>query len=140
MKNQILLILALLILALASGSTLAQGQPTIMKDWVTFNAFTVNHQKGNYDIWTWLPTTEFRVNGPIESGGQLYVEVGYPGMPKWVTYDCDSGRIEKDRWWKTRCGGRDNIDEAKAVTYTGPGSSSRSLIMSATGQISFDIY
>ncbi len=121
MKTTLKSILFTILLALAlTISAIAQDQPTIMKDWVTFNAFTVNHQKGNYDVWTWLPTTEFRVNGPIPSGGQLYVEVGYPGAPKWVTYDCDTSQTEKGYWWKTRCGGRDNNDEAKGTAYTGP--------------------
>jgi hypothetical protein len=120
LRNEIRLSLAVLILALVAANVSAQDQPTIMKDWVVFDAFTVNHQKGNYDVWTWLPRTEFRLNGPIPSGSQLYVEVGYPGAAKWVTYDCDTGAIEKGYWWKTRCGGRDNIDEAKGVTYTGP--------------------
>jgi hypothetical protein len=62
----------------------------------------------------------FRVNGPIESGGQLYAEFGYPGAAKWVTFDCDSGQIEKGRWWKTSRGGRDGISEDKGITYTGP--------------------
>lgn len=120
MTNHIKLTLALFILILASTGAFAQDKPTIMKDWVQVTAFTVNHQKGNYDIWTWLPKFDFRVNGPIESGGQLYVEVGYPGAPKWVTFDCSTGPIEKGYWWKTSCGGRDNIEEAKGSTYTGP--------------------
>lgn len=121
MKNQIRISLAVLILTLAAGiPTYAQDQPTIMKDWVQVTAFTVNHQKGDYKVWTWLPKFDFRVNGPIESGGQLYVEVGYPGAPKWVTFDCSTGPIQKGYWWKTTCGGRDNIEEAKGSTYTGP--------------------
>jgi hypothetical protein len=117
--TRLIFVTILLTLIFTSG-TIAQDQPTIMKDWVAFDAFTVNHQKGNYDVWTWLPRTEFRVNGPIPSGGQLYVEVGYPGTMKWVTYDCDTSETQKGYWWKVRCGGRDNIDEAKGVTYTGP--------------------
>ncbi|HEX6123965.1 MAG TPA: hypothetical protein VFZ23_01205 [Pyrinomonadaceae bacterium] len=121
MRNEVRLTFALFILTVAAVfAVAAQDQPTIMKDWVQMTAFTVNHQKGNYDIWTWLPKMSFRVNGPIESGGQLYVEVGYPGSPKWVTFDCDTGQIQKGYWWKTSCGGRDNIKEELASTYTGP--------------------
>ena len=116
----LLILSAAILMTFGPRNIIAQDQPTIMKDWVTFNAFTVNHQKGNYDVWTWLPRTEFRVNGPIASGSQLYVEVGYPGAAKWVTYDCDTGETQKGYWWKVSCGGRDNIDEAKGVTYTGP--------------------
>lgn len=113
---------SLLTIALACMVTAAtaQDQPTIIKDWVQLTAYTVNHQKGNYDYWTWLPRIDFRVNGPIESGSQLYVEVGYPGAPKWVTFDCDTGTIQKNYWWKTSCGGRDGIAEEKGSTYTGP--------------------
>ncbi len=108
------------LLVLIPVYVVAQDAPTVMKDWVQMTAFTVNHQKGNYDVWTWLPRMDFRVNGPIESGSQLYVEVGYPGAPKWVTFDCDTGPIQKGYWWKTTCGGRDNIAEEKGSTYVGP--------------------
>lgn len=105
--------------AMTLSAAFAQDLPTIMKDRVQMTAYTVNNQKGNYDIWTWLPRIEFRVNGPIESGAQLYVEVGYPGAPKWVTFDCSTGPIQKGYWWKTECGGG-NIGEEKGSTYTGP--------------------
>lgn len=111
---------AIAILFLAAVGAFAQDQPTIMKDWVQVTPFTVNHQKGNYDIWTWIPRMQFRVNGPIESGGQLYVEFGYPGAPKWVTFDCPTEQTQKGYWWKVECGGRDGIPEEKGVTYTGP--------------------
>lgn len=111
--------LAFMVLLLSSHAVSAQDQPTIMKDWVQVTPFTVNHQKGNYDIWTWIPRIQFRVNGPIESGGQLYVEFGYPGAPKWVTFDCDTGPIQKGYWWKTECGGRQGVPEEKGSTYTG---------------------
>lgn len=101
-------------------AALAQEKPTIMKDWVQMDAFTVNSYKGNSATWSWIPMMSFRVNGPIESGGQLYVEVSYPGAPKWVTFDCDTGPIEKGRWWRTNCGGRDGVAETKGITYTGP--------------------
>ena len=78
MKKRALLFLS--IFTFAATIAFAQDQPTIVKDRVQMTAYTVNNQKGNYDIWTWLPSLDFRVNGPIESGAQLYVEVGYPGQ------------------------------------------------------------
>lgn len=119
MKETFRLACLTLAFALTFSAAFAQDQPTIMKDRVQMTAYTVNNQKGNYDIWTWLPSLDFRVNGPIESGAQLYVEVGYPGAPKWVTFDCSTGPIQKGYWWKTSCGGRD-IGEEKGSTYTGP--------------------
>lgn len=98
----------------------AQDQPTVVKDWIQLTPFTVNHQKGNYDIWTWIPRMQFRVNGPIESGSQLYVEVGYPAAPKWVTFDCATEPTKKGYWWRVECGGRDGVAEEKGSTYTGP--------------------
>ena len=35
------------------------------------NAFTLSSYKDDFKIWSWVPKVEFRVNGPIESGGQL---------------------------------------------------------------------
>src|SRR3712207_6257352 len=51
-----------------------QDAPTIAKDSVQLTAFTFSSFKGNYDVWSWVPLITFRVNGPIPSGSQLYVE------------------------------------------------------------------
>ena len=95
-----------------------QDQPTIAKDSIQITAFTVNSYKGNFDHWSWLPRMQFRVNGPIASGSQLYVEFSTPAGP-WVKFDCSTNDTQKGYWWKTECGGRD-IGEDKALTYTGP--------------------
>jgi hypothetical protein len=116
-----ILILSLLVFGLpisTKSNTANQSQPTIAKDSVQVTAFTVNVYKGNYDFWSWLPRTAFRVNGPIPSGGQLYVEFSTPTGP-WVSYDCDTQETQPKFWWKVECGGRD-IGEEKASTYTGP--------------------
>ena len=96
----------------------AQDQPTIAKDSIQVTAFTFNVYKGNYDMWSWVPRMQFRVNGPIASGSQLYVQYTLPTGP-WVKFDCDTNNIEKGYWWKTECGGR-QIPEAQSSTYTGP--------------------
>jgi hypothetical protein len=100
-------------------STAHQDQPTIAKDSVQVTAFTFNVYKKNYDIWSWVPKMEYRVNGPIPSGGQLYVEFTLPGSGPWVKFDCRTENTEAGYWWKTECGGRD-IPEDKGSTYTGP--------------------
>jgi len=96
-----------------------QDQPTVAKDSVQMTAFTFNVYKKNYDMWSWVPQTEYRVNGPIPSGSQLYVEYTVPGAPP-VKFDCRTEETEKGRWLKTQCGGRDGIPEDKSTTYTGP--------------------
>lgn len=94
-----------------------QDQPTIAKDSVQVTAFTFSVYKGNYDVWSWVPNMEYRLNGPIASGSQLYVEFSLPTGP-WVKFDCKTEETPKGYWWKTKCGGRD-IPEAKSSTYTG---------------------
>ena len=114
-------ILALAIICLRAAvntATPIQDQPTIQKDSIQLTAFTVNVYKGNYDNWSWLPRLQFRVNGPIASGSQLYAEFSTPTGP-WVKFDCNTENIEKGYWWKTECGGRD-IGEDKGSLYTGP--------------------
>ena len=96
-----------------------QDQPTIIKDSVVLWAYQIQSYRGDFNTWAWVPRIEFRVNGPIPSGGQLYVEAGMPGTPSWVKFDCDTGQIEKGYWWKTNCGGN-TIPEDKGSTYTGP--------------------
>jgi hypothetical protein len=101
-----------------ANTATTQDQPTIAKDSIQITAFTFNVYKGNYDVWSWVPTMKFRVNGPIASGSQLYVEYTLPTGP-WVKFDCDTNNTEKGYWWKTECGGR-QIPEEKGSLYTGP--------------------
>lgn len=96
-----------------------QDQPTVAKDSVQVNPFTFDVYRKNYDIWSWVPRLEFRVNGPISSGSQLYAEFTIPGAGPWAKFDCRTEETQKGYWWKTECGGR-QIPEDKASTYTGP--------------------
>jgi hypothetical protein len=115
-------VLSLAVIALiisAATSAASQDQPTIAKDSIQVTAFTNNVYRGNYDIWSWVPQIAYRVNGPIASGSQLYVEFTMPGSPSWVKFDCQTNETQKGYWWETKCGGRD-IPEAKSTTYTGP--------------------
>ena len=111
---------AVVALLLAAGSSAAsQEQPTIAKDSVQVTPFTFNVYRGDYDKWSWVPRIAYRVNGPVPSGGQLYVEYTIPGGGPAVKFDCPTEETEKGRWWKTECGGR-GIPEDKGSLYTGP--------------------
>lgn len=115
-------LLSLLVFGIFSmaGRLVAQeDQPTIAKDSVQINAFTLSSYQKNFKIFSWIPKMEFRVNGPIASGSQLYAEFTIPGKGLWVKFDCETAETQKGRWWKTECGARD-IPEDKGSTYTGP--------------------
>ncbi|HEV2802207.1 MAG TPA: hypothetical protein VGW12_17175 [Pyrinomonadaceae bacterium] len=114
-----LLSLAVMCLMPASvNSAASQDQPTIAKDSVQLIAFTHSSYKQNYDVWSWVPKISYRVNGPMPSGSQLYVEYTIPGSAP-VKFDCATEETRKGYWWRTECGGRD-IPEDKSTTYTGP--------------------
>ena len=81
--------------ASAGNSAAQEGQPTIAKDSV--QVFTANIS-GSLDApkdkqLQWKPGISFRVNGPIASGSQLWVEFGYPGRANWAKYDCRTREI-----------------------------------------------
>ncbi len=105
--------LLIVIVPLASANkTTSQDQPTIAKDSIQITAFTFNVYKGNYDVWSWVPNMRYRVNGPIPSGSQLYVEYTLP-TGAWVKFDCATDTTEKGYWWKTECGGRQIPEEQR---------------------------
>jgi hypothetical protein len=127
MKKSLFVVLAFLILTGFRFQTISahllfnagQDQPTLAKDSLQVTAWTNSSYKGNFDVWSWVPQMKFRVNGPIPSGSQLYVEVMQPGgKAPWVTFDCDTGEVQKGFWWKTECGGRQVED--KSITTIGP--------------------
>lgn len=113
-----LLLLTLPALAAAGNPPPDEDQPTIAKDWIELNAFPISSYHKSYATLSWVPRIKFRVNGPIPSGSQLYVEFSLPGSGPWVKFDCKTGEIEKGRWWSTECGGRD-IPEDKGSIFTG---------------------
>lgn len=118
-KTNVVNCLVFIVLLLSiTNFAFAQDQPTIAKDSVQVTAFTFNVYKGNYDVWSWVPKLEFRVNGPIESGSQLYAEFSLP-TGVWVKFDCPTENTQTGYWWKTSCGARD-IPEDKGSTYAGP--------------------
>ena len=101
-----------------AGSVAAdEGLPTIAKDWVQITAYTFNVYHKNFDVWSWVPRAEFRVNGPIASGSQLYAEFDIPGGEP-IKFDCKTGEVKAGHSWKTDCGAHD-VPEDKGTTYTG---------------------
>jgi hypothetical protein len=108
-----------MIILIQPAAVAGQDQPTIKKDSVHISAWTNNSYRGNYDVWSWVPMIKFRVNGPIPSGSQLYVEFTQPGgSAPWLSFDCDTGETQKGYWWKTECGGRPVED--KSTLAIGP--------------------
>ena len=101
------------------ANTTIGDAPTVAKDSIIVNAFTLSSYKGNFKVWSWVPKMQFNVNGPIESGAQLYAEFSLP-TGAWVKFDCQTGEVVKGRVLKTECGGRDGISEDKGSTYAGP--------------------
>ena len=119
-RRPLFLACAFLISTIYSFSTAASDdQPTVAKDSVQVTAFTFDVYRKNYDLWSWVPSMEYRVNGPIPSGSQLYAEFNIPGTGPWVKFDCRTEETQKGYSWKTECGGRE-IPEDKGSTYTGP--------------------
>jgi hypothetical protein len=97
----------------ATGS----DQPTIVKDTVHATAYTLGNYRGDFDAWSWTPQIEFRVNGPIASGGQLYAEFTLPTGP--VKFDCRTEETQQGYTWTTKCGGS-QVPEEQSSLFTGP--------------------
>src|SRR5947208_15123231 len=107
MRRQLIVKFALVFMFLFGIQTAAaveEDQPTIAKDSVQVTAFTFSVYRKNYDVWSWVPKIEYRVNGPIASGSQLYVTFDIPGSGPWVKFDCETEAIQKGASMKTECG------------------------------------
>ncbi len=101
----------------SAGRAISSDQATIIKDTVHATAYTVGSYRGDSDIWSWTPKIEFRVNGPIPSGGQLYADFTLPTGS--VKFDCRTEETQQGYWWTTSCGGP-RVPEAESTLYTGP--------------------
>lgn len=107
------------VLGAAALPALAEEGPTIIKDSIAVQAYTLSSYRGNFDIWSWVPMIEFEVNGPIASGDQLFVEFTRPGGGLWAKVDCETQETAADRTLRTSCGGRDKIPDEKAINTPG---------------------
>ncbi|HMO81399.1 MAG TPA: hypothetical protein PKD24_11470 [Pyrinomonadaceae bacterium] len=90
--------------------------PSIVKDSIQIRARTLGGY--NAKFWTWVPDIEFSVNGPIESGSQLYVEFNLPGSGLWLKFDCQTDPKAPGFSHKTECGGH-RVPDDKGSTYAG---------------------
>lgn len=126
MKKQIILrriILAALLLAMFGIVNIRQIEAATMDK--TSILVVPRRQTGYYDknnmrvdSWGWTPQFNFRVNGPIESGGILEVELATPDGKAWLKFDCGGGAINEYQWWNVdRCGM--DIEEEKAAKQIG---------------------
>jgi len=121
LKRKLVFSIILAILALLTPKFIAaQDQPTIQKDSVQVTAFTLSSYKKDFKVFSWVPTLNMRVNGPIASGSQIYAEFTAPGGIAWK-FDCKTEETGAGHWWQIEdCGGRNALGEDKGVTYTGP--------------------
>lgn len=101
------------------ASIVPTDRPTIVKDSVQIRAFTFSSYQKNYDVWSWVPEMQFRVNGPIAGGSRLEVEYTIPGKGSWLKFDCPSEATQAGYSSKTQCGGR-QIPEDKGSIHAGP--------------------
>lgn len=107
------------LLGAAELPALAEEGPTMVKDSIAVQAYTLSSYRGNFDIWSWVPMIEFVVHGPIASGDQLFVEFTRPGGGLWAKVDCETQETAADRTMRTSCGGRDKIPDEKAINTPG---------------------
>lgn len=86
----------------------AQDQPTIQKDSILVKLHTDTTMRNGqrHPEWgtSWVPGIEFRVNGPIASGSQLYVEFSLPTNKNWLKIDCPTNAVEAGHSLKAGCG------------------------------------
>lgn len=124
-RAPLFLLLTLLLLTTASQPARAQDGPTIPMDSVRVRVLNVEKDNRDYRnaVPGWVPTVQFRVNGPFAEGSQLWVEYKLPGNRKWLEYDCPNIQIalaNHQGWWDTYCGEDDYVIPAnKLVTIVG---------------------
>jgi hypothetical protein len=75
--------------------------------------------KGDPETWSWTPTINFRVNGPVTVGSHLSVEYSLPTNKSWLKFDCGTGEAGPYSWVGVQNCGQNPPDE-QAVTYIGP--------------------
>jgi hypothetical protein len=109
----------LLVCALARGAAAETG-PTVGKDSIRIGTQGESFSAGAYEKYGWKPKIEFRVNGPVASGSQLWVEVSYPGAKKKIQFDCPTNETEEGRSFKTECRANDKdlIDFAGMIDFS----------------------
>lgn len=116
-------IATLLILAVATISGTFSNSATVHAQTINKPSIQITLQvhkgyKGDPETWSWTPTIDFRVNGPVTAGSQLSVEYGLPTNQSWLKFDCRTEEAGPYSWLGVEKCGLNPPDE-KAVTYTG---------------------
>jgi hypothetical protein len=109
-----------ILLGIAAGVRAdTRTEPTVDRTSIIIRAISGYTEWTSNTVWKWYPTIEFRVNGPITAGGQLYIEYTKEGKP-WISYDCETGETAADGWYTTSGGmnGSDTLQE-KMANYEG---------------------
>jgi hypothetical protein len=98
----------------------ADEGPTVAKDSIRFGTQGASFSKGAYEKYGWKPWIELRVNGPVASGSQLFVEVSYPGAKKKISFDCPTSELEAGQSSKAECRAHDDdlIEYAGVVDFS----------------------
>src|SRR4051812_3531921 len=96
LRTTVVLLLAGFFALVFTAPVRANDEPTIAKDTLHITArMEYNSPEGK-----WKPAISFRVNGPIATGSQLWVDFSYPGNKAWAKMDCDTGDVPAGKWWK----------------------------------------
>src|SRR5437868_3482727 len=100
-RHSLVIMLGLMLLSGMVQLARAQDEPTVNKPSVQVTAWTIDSYHKSFDVWSWVPSMKFTVNGPIASGDQLYVEFFQAGSSKpWVSFDCPTQEIPSGNWWR----------------------------------------
>jgi len=123
-KSSLLAVLVIVLETSAgfTGNAFAADAPSIQKDSILIQAHTVGNFHKDYDVYSWVPQVSFRINGPLESGSVLWMEVKTPTGG--IKFDLPTEEIAKSHS-KMVTGGytgtdQGNIPEDQSLKYTGP--------------------
>lgn len=120
---RLVLTVGLFLLTAAAQPARAQDEPTLAKDSVRGYVQVRNCNFGEARCGRgdriWFPQVEFRVNGPLASGSQLWVEFTPPGR-KPLKYDCPTMETERGSWREVACGGVNMSENTLGAVYKGP--------------------
>ena len=118
----VVMIVCMIFLLQASGIAAdAKVKPSVDKTSILIKTVKQLFWAGkDRQVHKWTPSIEFRVNGPLAAGAQIYAEYSINGKP-WVNYKCeDIGEINERGYWNTYGGREAEPLRGKAVTHTGP--------------------
>ena len=62
-----------------------------------------------YDTWSWAPEIKFAINGPVDSGSQLYVDFETADGKPWFTQRMRTPTLDAGYW--------DDVADAEDITF-----------------------